>query len=59
MKFKHFSIEEREKLQLMHWERSSIRKMAGELGRSPSSVSRELRRNFPPERKVYTSRMAH
>jgi len=59
MKFKHFSIEEREKLQLMHWGRSSIRKMAGELGRSPSSVSRELRRNFPPERKVYTSRMAH
>lgn len=58
MKFQHFSIEEREKLQLMHWERRSIRKMALELGRSPSSVSRELRRNFPPERKVYTPRMA-
>ena len=59
MKFKHFSIEEREKLQLMHWERISVRQMAQELGRSPSSVSRELRRNFPPEHRVYTPRMAH
>lgn len=59
MKFKHFSIEEREKLQLMHWERRSIREMAGELGRSPSSVSRELRKNFPPEFRRYTPRIAH
>jgi IS30 family transposase len=59
MKFKHFLIEEREKLQLMHWERRSIRKMAEELGRSPSSVSRELRRNFPPEFHRYTPRLAH
>lgn len=59
MKFKHFSIEEREKLQLMHWERRSIREMAKELGRSPSSVSRELRRNFPPEFHRYTPRLAH
>ena len=58
MEFKHLSIEEREKLQLMHWERRSIREMAGELGRSPSSVSRELRRNFPPEHKRYTPRLA-
>jgi IS30 family transposase len=59
MKFKHFSIEEREKLQLMRWEGRSIRQMARELGRSPSSVSREFQRSFPPERKMYTPRMAH
>lgn len=43
----------------MWWERKSIRSMAKALNRSPSSVSRELRRNFPPEREVYASRLAH
>lgn len=43
----------------MRWERRSIRAMAKALKRSPSSVSRELRRNFPPERKVYTPRLAN
>lgn len=33
--------------------------MAKALNRSPSSVSRELKRNFPPERQVYASRLAH
>lgn len=33
--------------------------MAEELVRSPSSVSREFRRSFPPERRVYIPRMAH
>ena len=59
MKYQHFSIEERESLQYMWWERKSIRSMAKTLNRSPSSVSRELKRNFPPERNVYTSRLAH
>lgn len=58
MKFKHLSVEEREKLQLMHWERRSVRSMAKALNRSPSSISRELRRNFPREHKRYTPRMA-
>ena len=59
MRYKHFSIEEREALQLMWWERRSVRKIASVLGRSPSSISRELRRNFPEERKVYVPRLAH
>ena len=59
MKYKHFSIEEREYLQYMWWERKSIRSMAKALNRSPSSVSRELQRNFPRERRVYTSRLAN
>ena len=58
MKYKHFSIEERESLQYMWWERKSVRSMAKALNRSSSSVSRELNRNFP-QRKMYTSRLAH
>jgi len=59
MQYQHFSIEEREFLQLMWWERQSVRSMAKALKRSPSSVSRELRRNFPLEHKVYAPRLAH
>lgn len=59
MKYKHFSVEEREKVQKMLWQRSSIRDIARALGRSPSSVSREIKRNRPPERHRYTPRVAH
>jgi len=59
MKYNHFTIEEREQLQTLWWQRVSIRKIAKEMRRSPSSISRELRRNFPEERKVYTPRIAH
>lgn len=33
--------------------------MAKTLNRSPSSISRELKRNFPLEHQLYTSRLAH
>lgn len=59
MQYKHFSAEERETIQRGHWEKRSVRAIAKELGRSPASVSRELRRNYPPEHKVYTPRLAH
>lgn len=59
MQYKHFSVEEREKIQRGFWEKRSVRAIARELGRSPASVSRELRRNFPPERDRYTARLAH
>ena len=59
MKYQHFTIEERESLQYMWWERKSIRFMAKALNRSPSSVSRELKRNFPDCRNAYTPRAAH
>lgn len=59
MKYLHFSIEEREKIQIMLWQESSIRTIAKELGRSPSSVSREIQRNRPPERNRYAPRTAH
>ena len=59
MKYKHLSIEERETLQTMWWERKPVREIARALGRSPSSISRELRRNFLLEHKVYAPRLAH
>lgn len=59
MKYKHFSIEERESLQYMWWERKSIRFMAKALNRSPSSISRELKKNFPEHRNTYIPRTAH
>jgi len=59
MKYQHLTIEEREKLQTLWWQRLPIREIARQVGRSPSSILRELRRNFSPERQVYTPRMAH
>lgn len=56
--YQQLSIEEREKIQLGFWAKKSIRTIAEELGRSPSSISRELRRNFPAEHKVYAPRLA-
>src|SRR3989338_4850764 len=58
MPYNHFTIEERERLQTLWWERRSMRDIAKVLGRSHASVSRELRRNFPPEREQYTPRLA-
>jgi len=59
MQYHHLTIEEREKIQLMWWERRSVRSMAHSLSRSPSSISRELKRNFPECRNTYTPRTAH
>ena len=59
MKYKHLSILEREKLQELLWQKKSIRHIAQILKRSPSSISRELRRNYPEERERYTPRLAH
>lgn len=59
MKYRHLSIEEREKLQELFWQKKSIRYIANVLERSPSSVARELKRNFPKEHRVYTPRLAH
>ncbi len=59
MQYKHFTIEEREVIQRMFWEKQSIRTIAKKLRRHPSSVSREIKKNKPPERKVYAPRLAH
>lgn len=59
MKYKHLSILEREKIQELFWQKKSVRYMAKILNRSPASISRELRRNFPEEHKRYTPRLAN
>ena len=58
MKYTHFSVEERELIQTMWWERKSMREIAEALGRSHTSVSREMKRNFPRGRRQYTPRLA-
>jgi IS30 family transposase len=58
MRFKHFTIEEREKIQELLWQKTSIRTIAGVLGRSPSSVSREIKKNLPLQYR-YAPRTAH
>lgn len=58
MKFKHLSIEEREKIQELLWQKASVREIARTLNRSPASISRELRRNKPPLRDLYSPRLA-
>jgi IS30 family transposase len=58
MNFKHFTIEEREKIQELLWQKTSIREIARVLGRSPSSVSREINRNIPLQYR-YAPRLAN
>jgi len=59
MAYNHLSIEEREEIQELLWQKKSIRHIAVVLGRSPSSVSREIKKNNPPLRNKYTPRLAH
>jgi len=57
-KYKQLSIEEREIIQLGVWAQKPVRRMAQELGRSASTVSRELKRNCPRVNRVYLPRLA-
>lgn len=58
MKYKQLTIEERESVQKMLWDKRSIRYIAGMLNRSPSTISRELSKNYPENIKKYTPRLA-
>jgi IS30 family transposase len=57
-KYLQLGILEREKIQSMLWEGKSIRCIAEALGRSPSSISREIKRNLPEKHYRYTPRLA-
>lgn len=59
MAYNHLSIEEREKIQELLWQKKSIRYIAGVLQRSPSSISREIKKNNPKQKKRYTPRLAN
>lgn len=56
--YKQLSIEDREIIQLGVWGHKSIRMIARELGRPASTVSRELKRNCPRQKRVYLPRLA-
>lgn len=58
MQYNHFSIVEREKIQELLWLKTSVRAIAKAIGRSPSSVSREINRNIPLKRS-YRPRLAN
>jgi IS30 family transposase len=60
MPYKQISIEERERIQEMLWQKSSVRSIATALGRSASSVSREINKNIDSiGRRVYIPRAAN
>jgi len=56
--YKHLSLEERDRITEMKAEGLSLRAMAMELGRSTSTLSRELKRNATPAYRVYLSHRA-
>lgn len=61
MQYKHLTIEEREYIQqALCWRKKSVRQIACDLGRSPSSVAREINRNLDKlGRRIYIPRTSH
>ena len=57
--YKHLSQEERELIAAQLSEGFSIGDIAKAVGRDKSTISRELKRNSPPERRRYVSCRAH
>jgi hypothetical protein len=50
--YTHLSLAEREEIAIAREQGQSLQSIANSLGRSPSTVSRELRRNSPPHNTV-------
>ncbi len=62
MSYTHFTLSERKYLQELLSEEKSFREIAKILGRSPSTISREVRRNkahFKPKKKIYNKYWYH
>lgn len=59
MQYTHFRIEERERIQELRWQKVSIRRIAKVLGRSHSSVVRELNKRNRGKIYRYKPRLAH
>lgn len=57
--YRHLSLNERDRITEMKSDGMSLRAIARELGRSPSTLSRELKRNSTPSYKLYLSHRAH
>jgi IS30 family transposase len=58
-RYGQLSLEERDRITEMMAEGASLRVIAAELGRSPATISREVRRNCSPSYKLYLSHRAH
>jgi IS30 family transposase len=48
MSYQQLTLDERYRIQVLHKQRFTQRAIAGEIGRDPSTISRELRRNVDP-----------
>jgi IS30 family transposase len=59
MKYTHLTLEERIIIKTGFLLKQSTRKIAKQLGRSPSTVSREINRNKPSKHRVYGPLQAH
>ncbi len=59
MKYNQLTVEEREIIQELLWQKVSVRGIAKELGRNVSSISREIKRNQTKQRNLYRPRLAH
>ena len=59
MKYTQLTIEERERIQELLWQKVSVREIARQLGRDASSISREITRNQTPRKQLYRPRLAH
>ena len=57
--YRHLSLEERDMISEMKRNEYTMAEIAGALGRSKSTISRELRRNSTPAYKVYLPCKAH
>lgn len=53
------SVEEREEIQHGLWRKESVRSIAKRLGRSHSSIAREVNKNVPAAQRRYTPRLAN
>lgn len=57
--YRHLSLTERDRITELRFHDMSLREIAKDLGRSPGTLSRELKRNATPAYKVYMSHRAH
>ena len=57
--YRHLSLTERDRITELMSDGMSIREISKELGRSPSTLSRELKRNATSAYKLYLSHRAH
>lgn len=56
--YSQLNLQEREQLHLLIWDKLSIRQIAKIIGRSPSTISREIERNTPSIHRRYTPHLA-